>query len=137
MSGRIDAESRSVLIIDDDEDVTALLEALVGARPGYRVVGAFADPHQGEAAAVALRPDIAIIGAHRETFVAIDLISRVHAEVEDVCIVLLADLADPITLLDALARGAATVLSSAAGWAELMPALELLVEPRTSAHAEG
>ena len=136
MSARIDAATRSVLIIDDDEDVTALLEALVGARTGYRVVGAFADPQQGEAAAVALRPDVAVIGSPRETFVAIDLVARVHAEVPDVCIVLLADLADPITLLDALARGAATVLNSGAGWAELMPALDLLADARRSETAD-
>lgn len=132
MTDRTDRTSRSVLIIDDDEDVTALLDALVGTRPGYRVVGAFADPVQGEAAADALHPDIAIIGAHRETFHAIDLVTRVHAAIDDVCIVLLADLPDPITLLDALARGASTVLSSGSGWSELMPALDLLVDLRQS-----
>lgn len=124
------AGARSVLIVDDDEDVTALLEALVGTRPGYRVVGAFADPAEGEAAALALRPDIAIVGSHRESIEAIDLVGRIRTAVEGCCIVLLADLADPLTLLDALARGASTVLSSGAGWAELMPALDLLLDPR-------
>ena len=121
---------RSVLIVDDDEDVTALLEALVGTRPGYRVVGAFADPAEGDAAALGLRPDIAIVGSHRESFEAIDLVARIRTSVEGCCIVLLADLADPLTLLDALARGASTVLSSGAGWAELMPALDLLLDSR-------
>ena len=130
MTGRTEATARSVLIVDDDEDVAALLEALVGARPGYRVAGVHADPAQGEAAAVGLRPDIAIVGSHRETFSPIDVIDRIHRAVDDVCIVLLADLADPITLLDALARGASTVLSSASGWSELMPALDLLIAPR-------
>ena len=128
--------SHSVLIVDDDEDVTALLEALVGSRPGYRVVGSHADPVAGEVAAVAERPQIAIVGSHRESFQAIDLIARVRAEVDDICIVLLADLPDPITLLDALACGASTVLSSGAGWSELMPALDLLVERRQAVSPE-
>ena len=129
MPGRTDAAPRSVLIVDDDEDVTALLEALVGTRPGYRVVGAYADPQLGETAAVALRPEVAIVGSHRETFEPIDVIDRMHRSVDGLCIVLLADLADPITLLDALARGASTVLASASGWSELMPALDLLASP--------
>ena len=129
--------ARSVLIIDDDEDVTALLEALVGSRPGYRVVGAFEDPHAGESAMTDLRPEIAIVGSHRESFQAIDLIARVRADLDgdDACIVLLADLPDPITLLDALACGASTVLSSGAGWSELMPALDLLVDRDPAASA--
>ena len=122
------AASRSVLIIDDDEDVSALLEALVGSRAGYHVVGTYADPVAGEAALSALRPDIAVVGSHRETFQPIDLIARVRDAGADGCIVLLADLADPLTLLDALACGTDTVLSSASGWSELMPALDLLVD---------
>ena len=137
MPDRIDAAPRSVLIIDDDEDVSALLEALVATRPGYRVVGVHRGPADGEAAATALRPDIAVIGSHRETFDAVELVTRVHAAADDVCVVLLADLPDPITLLDALARGVSTVLSSSAGWAELMPALDLLVARRETEPSAG
>ena len=130
MSGRTEAAPRSVLIIDDDEDVTALLEALVETRPEYGVVGVHADPRAGEVAAAGLRPDVVIVGSHRESFQPIDVITRLHGVLDEVCIVLLADLADPSTLLDALARGASTVLSSASGWSELMPALDLLADRR-------
>jgi DNA-binding NarL/FixJ family response regulator len=135
MSGHPDTASRSVLIVDDDEDVTALLDALVGTRPGYRVIGSHADPDAGEAAAVELQPEVVVVGAHRETFPPIDLIDRIHRAVPDACVVLLADLPDPITLLDALACGASTVLSSSAGWSELMPALDLLVDTPPPAHS--
>ena len=128
-----DGASRSVLIINDDEDLTSLLEAIVESRPGYHVVGVFDDPSDGEAAAIRLRPTISVVGSHRETFQPIDAIARMRRDAEDRCIVLLADLADPLTLLDALACGATTVLSSASGWSELMPALDLLVEQRSSA----
>jgi DNA-binding NarL/FixJ family response regulator len=129
-----DGASRSVLIIDDDEDLTSLLEAIVESRPGYHVVGAFDDPSEGEAAAAMLRPAISVVGSHRETFQPIDLIARMRSVRRgEGCIVLLADLADPLTLLDALACGASTVLSSASGWSELMPALDLLVVHRSSA----
>ena len=81
-----------------------------------------------------LRPEISVVGSHRETFQPIDVIARLRdTRGGDGCIVLLADLADPLTLLDALACGATTVLSSAAGWSELMPALDLLVEQHPSA----
>jgi DNA-binding NarL/FixJ family response regulator len=130
-----DGESRSVLIIDDDEDLTSMLEAIVESRPGYHVVGVFDDPADGEEAAATLRPTISVVGSHRESFQPIDLIARMRGQdpVADDCIVLLADLADPITLLEALACGATTVLSSASGWSELMPALDLLLEPAASA----
>jgi DNA-binding NarL/FixJ family response regulator len=119
---------RSVLIIDDDEDVSALLEALVATSDGYQVATVTGEPVEGLAAADALRPDIAVVGSHRETFVAVDLVARLRHQSASICIVLLADLADPITLLDALASGANTVLSSGSGWAELLPALDLLVD---------
>jgi DNA-binding NarL/FixJ family response regulator len=119
---------RSVLILDDDEDVSALLEALVDASDRYRTVAVTRDAHAGELAASAFVPDIAVVGSHRETFSAVDVVARVREAAPDTCIVLLADLADPITLLDALASGASTVLSSGSGWAELLPALDLLVD---------
>jgi DNA-binding NarL/FixJ family response regulator len=119
---------RSVLIIDDDEDVSALLEALVDASDRYHSVAVTGDPDAGESAACAFEPDIAVVGSHRETFSAVRLVGRLRDLSSTTCIVLLADLADPITLLDALASGANTVLSSGSGWAELLPALDLLVE---------
>jgi DNA-binding NarL/FixJ family response regulator len=120
--------SRSVLIIDDDEDVSALLEALVATSERYAVAGVTGDPDEGMSMAVAGRPDVAVVGSHRETFAAVDLVARLRDASADLCIVLLADLADPITLLDALASGANTVLSSGSGWAELLPALDLLAD---------
>ena len=128
-----DGASRSVLIINDDEDLSSLLEAIVESRPGYHVVGVYDDPSDGESAAAMLRPAISVVGSHRETFQPIDVIARMRVAADDGCIVLLADLADPLTLLDALACGASTVLSSASGWSELMPALDLLVEHRSPA----
>ena len=129
-----DGASRSVLIINDDEDLSSLLEAIVESRPGYHVVGVYDDPSDGESAAAMLRPAISVVGSHRETFQPIDVIARLRAAADDdSCIVLLSDLADPLTLLDALACGASTVLSSASGWSELMPALDLLVEHRSPA----
>ena len=121
------AHRRSVLIIDDDEDVSALLEALVATSDGYRVAAVTVDPGDGLAEAEAKGAEIAVVGSHRETFAAVDVVSRLRTLSPDTCIVLLADLADPITLLDALASGANTVLSSGSGWAELLPALDLLV----------
>jgi DNA-binding NarL/FixJ family response regulator len=127
---------RSVLIIDDDEDVSALLEAIVDASDRYRTVTVTGDPGAGEAAAAAYDPDIAVVGSHRETFAAVDCVSRLRDGSPDACIVLLADLADPITLLDALASGASTVLSSGSGWAELLPALDLLVADGSGVRTE-
>jgi DNA-binding NarL/FixJ family response regulator len=124
---------RSVLIIDDDEDVSALLEALVEASDRYRSVAVTDDPEAADAITIAFEPDIAVIGSHRETFSPVHLVGRLRDRSADLCIVLLADLADPITLLDALASGANTVLSSGSGWAELLPALDLLV---ADAHRE-
>ena len=123
-----DVARRSVLIIDDDEDVSALLEALVLTSDGYRVAMVTGDPGDGLTVAATLAPEIAVVGSHRETFAAVDLVARLRRLAPTLCIVLLADLADPITLLDALASGANTVLSSGSGWAELLPALDLLVD---------
>ena len=119
---------RSVLIIDDDEDVSALLEALVATSDRYQVAGVTGDPADGLGTLAVMAPDIAVVGSHRASFAAVDVVARLRAASSTLCIVLLADLADPITLLDALASGANTVLSSGSGWAELLPALDLLVD---------
>ena len=119
--------ARSVLIIDDDDDVRDLLDALVGARPGFRLVGSVGTLAAARLPLAASAPDVVVIGAHREGFEPMAAVAYVRLALPDACVVLLADLADPITLLDALARGADTVLGSATGWCELMPAVELLV----------
>ena len=119
--------ARTILIIDDDGDVRGLLEALVGTRPGFRLVGSVATLAEGRLPLQAWTPDVVVIGAHREGFEPMAAVAYARLAAPEACVVLLADLADPITLLDALARGADTVLSSAAGWCELMPAIELLL----------
>ena len=120
--------SRSIVIIDDDEDITALLEALVSTRPEYVLAGVHDAGTTGCAAAAAVRPDALVVGAQRGTFDALEVIGELRQLLPDACIVLLADVADPLTLLDGLAGGASTVLSSGWGWAELMPALDLLLD---------
>ena len=126
--------SRSIVIVDDDEDIVALLEALIGTRAEYRLAGVYADGDTGSAAVLGggVRPDALVVGAQRGTFDAIEMIRALREELPDACIVLLADVADPLTLLDALAGGASTVLSSGWGWAELMPALDVLLDRRAA-----
>ena len=127
------AASRSIVIVDDDEDIVSLLEALISTRDDYRLSGVFVDVGAASASAVAsARPDALVVGAQRCTFDPIELIRALRAELPDACIVLLADVADPLTLLDALAGGASTVLSSGWGWAELMPSLDLLLDRRAA-----
>ena len=123
----IQGQPCSVAIIDDDEDISCLLEALVATRSEYEVVSMTGDPVAGERLAAELRPEVVVVGAHRSTFDAIDLIGRLRPADAQAFIVLLADLADPLTLLAALASGATTVLSSGWGWAELLPTLDELV----------
>ena len=125
----IEGQPCSVAIIDDDEDITCLLEALVATRRDYEVVSMTDDPTVGERLAADLRPAVVVVGSHRSTFDPISLIGRLRAAHTEACIVLLADLADPLTLLDALACGATTVLSSGWGWAELLPTLDQLAHP--------
>ena len=127
--------TRSVLIIDDDEDVSALLEALVSARATYEVVGSVTTPLGAETALTFWSPDVVVVGSHRNGFDAVDVVAQARRLARASCIVLLADLPDPITLLDALASGASTVLGSAAGWSELMPAVDLLLDARVRAAA--
>ena len=119
---------RTVLLIDDDDDVRALLEALVAARPGYCVVGSVGAFPEAREPLANLTPQVVVIGSHRDGFEPMAAVTYVRVAVPEARIVLLEDLVDPITLLDALARGADTVLSSGAGLFELMPAVELLLE---------
>jgi DNA-binding NarL/FixJ family response regulator len=129
----LEAPTRTVVIIEDDEDVAALLEALVAVRDGYEVVGSVTTVQGAETALTFWSPDVVVVGSHRDGFDAIDVVARARRLARIGCIVLLADLPDPITLLDALASGANTVLNSDAGWSELMPAVDLLLEARAVA----
>jgi hypothetical protein len=122
------APQRRVVIRDDDPDVAALLEAMVAGHPAYVVAPPSADAET----------DVVVLGSHGggadvDACAALAAVTRLRGTGYTGCLVLLVPCPDPITLLDALGRGADAVLDSARAWRELLPTLDELLDRRVPA----
>lgn len=115
------SERTSVVVVDDDPDLAALLSAVVACDDRFDVIGA-ADAGVS-AAAMWSGVDVVVVGCHRRTGGGLDVVDTVRETAPQAAIVFLVDWPDPITLLDALAHGADAVLSSGTAWREVVPAI--------------
>ena len=111
----------AVVVIDDDEELRDLLEALLALDGRFEVSASAADPAAGIAAVDLVRPAAAIVDL--EIGEAPDLIDTIRELSPDTKIVVLSMFPDPYTLLDVVQRGADAYLDRATSWLELIPTI--------------
>lgn len=121
-----------VVVVDDDEDVVSLIEAMLDDDPRFQLVGMARDGHEGVVLAARLQPDAVVVDLELQCAEGLDSIPEVRSCVPGAKIVVFSAFPDPYTLLDVVERGADAYVDKATTWSDLMPALEELcdIEPR-------
>src|SRR5688500_2707368 len=95
-----------LVIVEDDDDVCALVELLVEMDPRFEVVGIAAVGETGVALVRDERPDAVILDLELPRLSGLDAIPRMHREAPESKIVVFSSFPDPFTLMDVLRNGA-------------------------------
>ena len=121
-------EPRTVVLIEDDDEVLGLLEVLFELDHRFEVVGTAASGDTGCALVADLKPDVVILDLELPRVSGLIAIPIIRTASPSTRIVVFSAFADPMTLLDVLRRGAHGYLDKAAAWSELLPAVASLFE---------
>jgi DNA-binding NarL/FixJ family response regulator len=111
-----------VLLIDDDEAVTDLLETMIDLDDRFRLVASSRWAAHGIVLAHALKPDVVVLDLQlpgMDGHEALPLLRRACTGV----IVVFSAFPDPHTLLSVLGSGADAYVDKAQTWAELLPTI--------------
>lgn len=113
----------SVVVIDGDEDVAALVEAMVEIDDRFRLVGTARTGTEGFALTAAAQPDVVVLDLELPGVDALTVLPMLRRACTAV-IVTFSEFADPATLVTATERGADLYLDKGRLWAELLPCVE-------------
>lgn len=122
--------SLRVLVIDDDEDVRALLETMIRVSDGFELAGATRSAMAGIAMASTHRPDAVVLDLGMPGLDGLRALPMLRQAFDGVVIVFSA-FPDPYTLLAAVEAGADGYLDKARAWSELLPAVARACESVT------
>ncbi len=95
-----------ILIVDDHEVVRDGLRAMLGAQPGFFVVGEAASVHQAVAAADSLRPDVIVMDVRLTDGSGIDATREIRARRPEARVLMLTSYADDEALFASIMAGA-------------------------------
>jgi DNA-binding NarL/FixJ family response regulator len=122
-----------VVIVEDDDEVLALLEVLFDLDDRFDVVGTAASGDTGTALVAELEPDAVILDLELPRVSGITAIPMLRTVSPDTRVVVFSGFADPMTLLEVLRLGADAYLDKAAAWSELLPAVASLFDQPSNA----
>lgn len=118
-----------VVLVDDDEDILDLLEAILNLQPNLEVVGEARHGDEAVATASRLQPDAVVLDLALAGLDGLGALPRLRLAAPDAKIVVYTSFADPLTLAAVLRSGADSYLDVSTTWSEIVPTLEaLLVE---------
>lgn len=116
-----------VLLIDDDDDVRALVETMIGVDGRFHLVASTDSATEGIRLAAWHQPDAVVLDLHIpgvDGLQALPVIRQVFGGV----VVVFSAFPDPFTLLDVTERGADAYVDKARAWSELLPAVAAACE---------
>src|SRR4051812_37979109 len=111
----------SIVVIDDDPDVRALVEMLFDVDERFDVLASVGEGRAGVDVVQRLRPDVVVVDLELPDIDGMAVIADIRAALPEAHLVVFSAFADPFTLLDALRAGADGYLDKASAWAELVP----------------
>jgi DNA-binding NarL/FixJ family response regulator len=111
----------SIVVIDDDPDVRALVEMLFEVDERFEVLASVGAGGAGVDAVERLRPDVVVVDLELPDIDGMAVIADARAVLPEARIVVFSAFADPLTLFDALRAGADGYLDTGSAWAELVP----------------
>ena len=116
----------SIVVIDDDPDVRALVEVLFEVDVRFDVVASVGAGRAGVDAVRRWQPEAVVVDLDLPDIDGMAVIAEVRSALPEARIVVFSAFADPFTLLDALRSGADGYLDKASAWAELVPTVAVL-----------
>jgi DNA-binding NarL/FixJ family response regulator len=122
----------SIVVIDDDPDVRALVDMLFEVDERFDVLASVGEGRAGIDAALRLQPDAVVVDLELPDMNGMAVIADIRAAVAEARIVVFSAFADPLTLFDALRSGADGYLDKGSAWAELVPIVAELCAPSMS-----
>lgn len=116
-----------LLLIDDDEDVAALVETMVELDDRFALLGSARTALDGVELAGDVQPDVIVLDLHLPGMDGLQAIPHLR-RVSPAVIVVFSSFPDPYTLLAVLERGADAYVDKAHAWAELLPTVAAAYE---------
>src|SRR4051812_27415672 len=124
---------QSIVVIDDDPDVRALVEMLFEVDERFDVLACVGEGRTGVDVVQRLQPDAVVVDLELPDMDGMAVIGDIRAVLPGARIVVFSAFADPLTLFDALRSGADGYLDKGSAWAELVPTVaELCAETVSS-----
>ena len=118
----------SIVVIDDDPDVRALVEVLFEVDERFDVLASVGSGRTGVDVVHLLRPEAVVVDLDLPDMDGMKVIAEIRALMPEVRIVVFSAFADPFTLLDVLRCGADGYLDKGSAWAELVPTVAELCD---------
>ena len=112
-----------VLVVDDDEDIRVLIEAVIGLDPRFQLVGLAANGAEGVALAARERPAVVVLDLQMPTMDGLVALPLIRKCAPDAKVVVFSAFPDPYTLVEVVTQGADAYLDKSRVYAELVPTL--------------
>jgi DNA-binding NarL/FixJ family response regulator len=109
------------LICDDDDSIRMYLAAIIGAEPGFRVVGHARDGYEVVAEARRLQPQVIILDLAMPRKSGLEALPELRRVAPGATIVVLSAFAAPEVIEEAMRHGAAHYVQKGPAIAELLP----------------
>ena len=113
----------SVLLVDDDAELRALLEIILEEDGRFDVVGQAADGREALGLARSARPDIVVLDLLMPGMDGLRALPQLREALPRARIVVVSAFPDPYTLLDAVKLGADGYIDKTRVWRELLPTI--------------
>ena len=113
----------SVLLVDDDAELRALLEIILEEDGRFDVVGQAADGREALDLARSARPDIVVLDLLMPGMDGLRALPQLREALPRARIVVVSAFPDPYTLLDAVKLGADGYIDKTRVWRELLPTI--------------
>ena len=115
-----------LVIVEDDDEVRALIELMVELDDRFEHVGSAVDGHAAVALVSEQRPDAVVLDLELPGLGGLDAIGLMGLRSPESRIVVFSGFPDPVTLIDVLRLGADAYLDKGAAWSELLPTVASL-----------
>jgi len=121
------------LICDDDDSIRAYLATIIGAEPGFRIIGHARDGYEVVAEARRLQPQVIILDLAMPRKSGLEALPELRRVAPGATIVVLSAFAAPEVIEEAMRQGAAHYIQKGPAITELLPMIHAVLAARPPA----